>query len=62
MFDKILDNFEYICGAILIVLIAVLGYNLGSSSRKNEICQKIGGVYVSTYEGNRCLYVKEIEL
>lgn len=62
MFEKIMDNLEYVFGAVLIVLIAVLGYNLGSSSRKNEICQKIGGVYVHTYEGNRCLYVKEIDL
>lgn len=67
MIDKItnwtVDNFSYIFGATLIVLVALVGYNLGSESNKNKICKQLGGVYVQTWsDGYRCIMNTEIDL
>lgn len=63
MIDKILNNLDYVFGALLIVLVAVLGYGLGSESQSNKLCKQIGGVYVQTWSnGYVCIHVTEIPL
>jgi len=63
MIDKILNNLDYAFGALLIVLVAVLGYGLGSESQSNKLCKQIGGVYVQTWSnGYVCIHAQEISL
>lgn len=62
MFEKIMNNFEYIFAGALIVFCAMLGYNLGSDSNKKEICEHIGGQYVKVFTGYKCIMATEITL
>lgn len=63
MIDKILNNLDYAFGALLIVLVAALGYGLGSESQSNKLCKQIGGVYVQTWSnGYVCIHAQEIPL
>jgi hypothetical protein len=63
MIDKILNNLDYAFGALLIVLVAALGYGLGSESQSNKLCKQIGGVYVQTWSnGYVCIHATEITL
>jgi hypothetical protein len=63
MIDKILNNLDYVFGAALIVLIAALGYGLGSQSQTNKLCKQVGGVYVQTWsDGYVCIMSTEITL
>jgi hypothetical protein len=62
MFDKIMDNVYWVFLALVIVLLAGTFYSLGSQNAHNKICNDIGGVYVKTYEGNKCLHTVEITL
>jgi len=63
MIDKILNNLDYVFGALLIVLVAALGYGLGSESQSNKLCKQIGGVYVQTWsDGYICIHAQEISL
>ena len=63
MIDKILNNLDYVFGAALIVLIAALGYGLGSQSQTNKLCKQVGGVYVQTWsDGYTCIMATEITL
>lgn len=63
MIDKILNNLDYAFGALLIVLVAALGYGLGSESQSNKLCKQIGGVYVQTWSnGYVCIHAQEISL
>jgi hypothetical protein len=63
MIDKILNNLDYVFGAALIVLIAALGYGLGSESQTNKLCKQIGGIYVQTWsDGHVCIHATEITL
>jgi hypothetical protein len=62
MFDKIMDNVYWVFFALVIVLLAGTFYNLGSHNARNKICNDIGGTYVKTYEGDKCLHAVEITL
>lgn len=63
MIDKILNNLDYAFGALLIVLVAALGYGLGSESKTNKLCKQLGGVYVQTWsDGHACIHAAEIPL
>jgi hypothetical protein len=60
--DKFFDNFGTILLGLLFVFVAGTFYNLGSESAKNKICKQVGGVYVQTYHGYKCIHGSEIEL
>ena len=62
MLDKIYDNLEYVFGVLAILLVAAICYGLGSESNKNKICNQIGGVYVKTWNGHKCIHATEIDL
>ena len=63
MIDKILNNLDWLFGAALIVLVAALGYGLGSESKSNKLCKQLGGVYVQTWsDGYTCIMATEIPL
>ena len=62
MLDKIYDNFHYVFGVLLIIALAGICYGLGSESNKNKICGQIGGVYVQTWHGYKCIHATEIDL
>ena len=63
MIDKILNNLDWLFGAALIVLVAALGYGLGSQSQTNKLCNQVGGVYVQTWSsGYVCIMATEITL
>lgn len=63
MFDKLLNFRDYIIGGIFVVLVALLGYGLGSESKKNQICKQVGGIYVQTWsDGYTCIMNTEITL
>ena len=63
MIDKILNNLDYVFGALLVVLVALVGYGLGSESQANKLCKQIGGVYVQTWSnGYVCIHATEITL
>jgi hypothetical protein len=62
MFDKLLDNVEYMMGGLAVILLALICYGLGSQAKEAKVCQQIGGVYVQTYSGYKCLHVTEIDL
>jgi hypothetical protein len=60
--DKIMDNIHYVFGVLGIVLLALICYGLGSQSKTNKFCDQIGGVYVQTWNGYKCIHVTEITL
>jgi hypothetical protein len=62
MFDKILDNSDYVFGVLAVLLLAVICYGLGSEAKEAKVCKQIGGVYVKAYSGYKCLHATEIEL
>jgi hypothetical protein len=62
MWDKIYQNREYVFGAVLVVIFALLGYGLGSQSQTNKLCDQVGGVYVQTWNGYKCIMATEITL
>ena len=62
MFDKILDNSDYVFGVLAVLLLAVICYGLGSEAKEAKICKQIGGVYVKVYSGYKCLHITEIDL
>lgn len=63
MFDKLLNFRDYIIGGIFVVLVALLGYGLGSESKSNKLCKQLGGVYVQTWsDGYTCIMTTEIPL
>lgn len=63
MFDKLLNNVEYIFGGLAVLLVAVLCYGLGSQAKTNKICDQLGGVYVQTWsDGYKCIMATEITL
>jgi hypothetical protein len=62
MFDKILDNSEYVFGALGILLVAVICYGFGSQAKEAKVCHQIGGVYVKAYSGYKCIHATEIDL
>jgi hypothetical protein len=62
MLDKIYNNVEWIFGVIAVLLLAVICYGLGSQSKTNKVCEQIGGVYVQTWNGYKCIHATEITL
>ena len=63
MLDKIYNKLDWIFGVMLIALVAVLGYGLGSESRTNKLCKQLNGVYVQTWsDGYVCIMATEITL
>jgi hypothetical protein len=62
MFDKIYNNLHWVFAVVAVILVAAVCYGLGEQSNKNKICNQIGGVYVKTYQGYRCIHAAEIEL
>jgi hypothetical protein len=63
MFDKLLNSADYIFGGILVLLVAVLCYGLGSQAKTNKICEQVGGMYVQTWsDGYKCVMLTEITL
>lgn len=62
MFDKILNNLEYVFGGAMIVACALVGYSLGSDSNKREVCEHVGGQYVKAFNGYKCIMATEITL
>jgi hypothetical protein len=62
MFDKLLDKVEYVMGALAVVLLALLCYGLGSQANTNKICKQLGGAYVQTWNGYKCIMATEIDL
>jgi hypothetical protein len=62
MFEKILDNSEWIFGALAVLLLAVICYGLGSEAKEAKVCKQIGGVYVKVYSGYKCIHATEIDL
>lgn len=62
MLDKIYDNLDWVFGVLAILLLAVICYGLGSESKTNKVCDQIGGVYVKTYVGYKCIQATEITL
>jgi len=62
MLDKIYDNLDWVFGVLAILLLAVICYGLGSESKTNKVCDQIGGVYVKTYVGYKCIHATEIAL
>jgi hypothetical protein len=62
MLDKIYNNVEWIFGVLAVLLLAVLCYGLGSQSKTNKFCDQIGGVYVQTWNGYKCIMATEITL
>jgi hypothetical protein len=63
MFDKLLNSADYIFGGILVLLVAVLCYGLGSQAKANKICDQVGGMYVQTWsDGYKCIMATEITL
>jgi hypothetical protein len=62
MLDKIYNNIEWIFGVLAVLLLAVLCYGLGSQSKTNKVCEQIGGVYVQTWNGYKCIHATEITL
>jgi hypothetical protein len=62
MLDKIYNNVEWIFGVLAVLLLALLCYGLGSQSKTNKVCEQIGGVYVQTWNGYKCIHATEITL
>lgn len=63
MFEKLLNSADYIFGGILVLLVAVLCYGLGSQAKTNKICEQVGGMYVQTWsDGYKCVMLTEITL
>jgi hypothetical protein len=62
MLDKIYNNVEWVFGVIAVLLLAVLCYGLGSQSKTNKFCDQIGGIYVQTWNGYKCIMATEITL
>jgi hypothetical protein len=60
--DKVFDNFGTILLALMFVFVAGTFYNLGSQSKTNKFCDQVGGVYVQTYTGNKCIMATEIDI
>jgi len=56
------DNFYWILLVLLFVFIAVAFYSLGSQSKTNKFCDQVGGVYVQTWNGHKCIMATEITL
>jgi len=56
------EHFDKVLLALLFVFVAGSFYNLGSDIAKNKVCDQIGGVYVKTYIGYKCLHITEITL
>jgi hypothetical protein len=56
------DNFYWVLLGLLFVFVAGTFYNLGSESAKYKVCKQVGGVYVQTYYGYKCIHGSEIEL
>ena len=62
MLDKIYNNLEWVFGVSGILLLALICYGLGSQSKTNKFCDQIGGVYVQTWNGYKCIMATEITL
>lgn len=52
----------WIAGAILAGILVVGIFSLGSNSAKHRVCDRIGGVYIQTYNGYECVQLTVIEL
>ena len=62
MLDKIYNNLEWVFGVLAILLVAVICYGFGSQAKEAKVCHQIGGVYVQTYSGYKCIHATEIDL
>jgi hypothetical protein len=62
MLDKIYNNLDWVFGVIAVLLLALICYSLGSQSKTNKVCEQIGGVYVQTWNGHKCIHASEITL
>jgi hypothetical protein len=60
--DKFFDNFGVILLVLLFVFIAGTFYLAGAQNTKDKICNQIGGVYVQTFNGYKCVHTTEIDL
>lgn len=69
--DKIIDNFYdkpltfwvsgWVC--ILVIIASVHGiYTVGVRNTHQALCDQLGGIYINTYTGNKCIIAKEVPL
>ena len=49
---------------IVAVVISVLfcAYKMGVYNNRDVLCDQVGGIYINTYTGNRCIIATEIPL
>ena len=69
--DKIIDNFYdkpltfWVSGivCILVIIASVHGiYTVGVRNTHQALCDQLGGIYINTYTGNKCIIAKEVPL
>lgn len=56
------DNIWWIMLALLFVFVALAFYGAGVQATKDKVCNQIGGVYVQTWNGHKCIHATEIDL
>ncbi|CAB5218699.1 hypothetical protein UFOVP218_66 [uncultured Caudovirales phage] len=69
--DKIIDNFYdkpltfwvsgIVCGLVIIASVHGI-YTVGVRNTHQALCDQLGGIYINTYTGNKCLMTKEVPL
>jgi len=63
MSDKIFDYVGWICGAGLLALFCWVCYVSGVHNAREQLCNKVEGVYVQTYtNGWKCVHATVVDL
>jgi hypothetical protein len=62
MLNFIDKTFPYILGTMIGILFIFAIYQMGVRNTRDAICDQVGGIYISTPNGNKCIMVTEIPL
>jgi len=63
MINKISEYFTWIIGIVFVAAFLYIMYATGVHTAREQVCGKVGGVYVQTYtNGWKCINAEVIEL
>ena len=60
--EKSIDWLKRSLIAVVVVVILFCAYRMGVYNNRNALCDQVGGIYINTYTGNKCIIATEIPL
>jgi len=60
--EKSIDWLKRSLIVVVVITVSFCVYRMGVYSNRDALCDQVGGIYISTPNGNKCIMAKEIPL